>query len=301
MVSAPAIRTCSLTKWYGRSLGVDSVSFDVQPGETVGFLGPNGSGKTTVMRMLMGLISPSTGNAEIFGADVATSRSTVRAAIGYLPGTLGLYGTMTARQYFSFLGRMRRADCMARADSLSARLALDTGTRISDMSKGTRQKVGVVQAFMHSPRVLVLDEPTSGLDPLVQHEFDGILREACAEGAAVLLSSHVLAEVERLAHRVAILDAGRLVAFDDVANLPGRASRMVTLEFDGPADPARLAGVPGFTLLSCSGRHITGTVTGSQRPMLEAALRGGLVTVTSPERPLDELFRGLVGRGGLRS
>jgi len=301
MVSAPAIRTCSLTKWYGQSLGVDSVSFEVQPGEVVGFLGPNGSGKTTVMRMLMGLISPSTGNAEIFGADVATSRSSVRAAIGYLPGTLGLYGTMTARQYFLFLGRMRRADCMARAEALSDRLALDTGARINDMSKGTRQKVGVVQAFMHSPRVLVLDEPTSGLDPLVQHEFDSILHEACAEGAAVLLSSHVLAEVERLAQRVAILDAGRLVAFDDVANLPGRASRMVTLEFEGPADPTHLAGVPGFRLLSCSGRQITGTVTGSQRPMLEAALRGGLVTVTSPERPLDELFRGLVGRGGTRS
>ena len=295
MASAPAIRTRDLTKYYGTVRGVEGVDLEVAPGSIVGFLGPNGSGKTTVIRMLVGLISPTRGSAEILGSDVATSRPSVRAPLGYLPGTLGLYGKMTAREYFSFLSRMRRVDCSAAADALCGRLSLDPDLRISDMSKGTRQKVGVVQAFMHSPTVVVLDEPTSGLDPLVQHEFDSVLRDACARGTAVLLSSHVLSEVERLADRVAILDSGRLVALDDVSALPGRSVRTVVLEFATDADPSLLSRVPGFALTACEGRRITGTVAGSQRPLLEAALRGDLVAVVSPERSLDELFRGLVG------
>lgn len=295
MVSAPAIRTRDLTKYYGTVRGVDGVDLDVAPGSIVGFLGPNGSGKTTVLRMLVGLITPTRGSAEILGADVATSPPSVRSSLGYLPGTLGLYGKMTAREYFAFLSRMRRVDCRGTADALCERLSLDPCLRISEMSKGTRQKVGVVQAFMHSPMVVVLDEPTSGLDPLVQHEFDRVIREACSRGSAVLLSSHVLGEVERLADRVAILDSGRLVALDDVADLPGRSVRTVVLEFATDADPGLLSRVPGFALTACDGRRITGTVTGSQRPLLEAALRGDLVAVASPERSLDELFRGLVG------
>lgn len=301
MVSAPAIRTRDLTKYYGTTRGVEGVEMDVAPGSIVGFLGPNGSGKTTVLRMLVGLISPTRGCAEVFGADVATSPPSVRSALGYLPGTLGLYGKMTAREYFAFLSRMRRVDCHGPAEELCGRLSLDPGLRIDDMSKGTRQKVGVVQAFMHSPRVVVLDEPTSGLDPLVQHEFDGLLREACSRGTAVLLSSHVLSEVERLADRVAILDSGRLVALEDVANLPGRSVRTVVLEFATDADPGLLSSVPGFAITRCEGRHITGTVAGTQRPLLEAALRGDLVAVVSPERSLDELFRVLVGNQRSRS
>lgn len=290
-----SIRTEGLTKYYGRHLGVEDVTFDVSGGEVVGFLGPNGSGKTTVLRMLVGLISITRGRAALFGRDVAGSGPSARIDLGYLPGTLGLYDKMTAREYFGFLSRMRRRDCTAAAVQLCERLSLDPSRRISSMSKGTRQKVGVVQAFMHSPRLLILDEPTSGLDPLVQHEFETILRETRDRGAAVLLSSHVMSEVERLATKVAILDAGRLVAFDHVEHLPGHGTRTVILEFSGPTDPSILSGVPGFTLTSHEGRRVVGTMTGPQRPLLEAALGADLVAVQSPEPSLDELFRGLVG------
>ena len=295
----PPIRTENLTKFYGDHLGVSDVTFDVGEGEVVGFLGPNGSGKTTVLRMLVGLISITRGHAWLFGHDIAASKPSIRADIGYLPGVLGLYDHMSASDYFAFIARMRGLDCRDRAHALSERLALDETARIGSMSKGTRQKVGVVQAFMHTPRLLILDEPTSGLDPLVQHEFDTLLAETRDRGAAVLLSSHVMSEVERLATKVAILDAGRLVAFDHVEHLPGHARRTVVLEFETAPDPTLFAHVPGFTLTACEGHRIIGTMTGSQRPRLEIAVRSNLVAVQSPEPSLDELFRGLVGNGRL--
>ena len=288
------IRTENLTKNYGTKRGVRDVSFSVAPGEVVGFLGPNGSGKTTVLRMLVGLISMSGGRAEIFGHDVRTSRPSLRADVGYLPGTLGLYESMTATEYFAFHARLRRRDCSAAWRTLCERLDLDPGTRIHSMSKGTRQKVGVVQAFMHSPRLLILDEPTSGLDPLVQHAFDDLLNETRATGTSVLLSSHVLSEVQRLASKVAILNEGELVAFDRVDRLPGRESRHVVLEFESDTDPTFLRSAPGFTLTRHDGRFVEGVSTGSQRDILETSLRHGLVRVHSPEPSLDELFRSIV-------
>jgi ABC-2 type transport system ATP-binding protein len=294
MVATPTISTEGLTKFYGTKVGVEDITFSVEPGEVVGFLGPNGSGKTTVLRMLVGLITVSRGRAELFGRDIRTSRPSFRADIGYLPGTLGLYEKMTAAEYFSFLARMRQRDCATHRRSLCERLNLDPTTRIHSMSKGTRQKVGVVQAFMHSPRLLILDEPTSGLDPLVQHAFDDLLHESSASGVSVLLSSHVMSEVQRLASKVAILNEGELVAFDRVEDLPGHESRTVVLEFDTETDPAFLRGALGFTLTGSDGRFVEGISTGSQRDLLEAALRHGLVRVHSPEPSLDELFRHLV-------
>lgn len=294
MSDVPAIRAVDLTKFYGHRRGVEGVTFSVQPGEVVGFLGPNGSGKTTVLRMLMGLISITRGTAELFGRNVAGADPSVRRDIGYLPGTLGLYDKMTAREYFRFLAKVRGRDCTASFESLSERLSLNPTLHIGSMSKGTKQKVGVVQAFMHSPRLLILDEPTSGLDPLVQHEFDDLLAETQERGTAVLLSSHILSEVERLASRVAILNNGELIIFDDVDALPGHETHSIVLEFASPVDSSHFEHVAGFTLTSCEDNRLEGTMTGSQRPLLEAALREDLVAVQSPEPSLDELFRQLV-------
>jgi ABC-2 type transport system ATP-binding protein len=294
MGDGPVIRTENLTKNYGTKRGVRDVSFSVEPGEVVGFLGPNGSGKTTVLRMLVGLISISSGRAELFGNDVRRARPSLRADVGYLPGTLGLYEKMTAAEYFTFLSRLRRRDCTAAWKALCERLNLDPGTRIHSMSKGTRQKVGVVQAFMHSPRLLILDEPTSGLDPLVQHAFDDLLGETRARGVSVLLSSHVMSEVQRLASKVAILNDGELVTFDRVDRLPGRERRQVVLEFETETDPVFLRGALGFSLTRHDGRFVEGVSTGSQRDILEASLQHGLVRVHSPEPSLDDLFRSIV-------
>lgn len=293
----PAVQLQGLTKFYGDSLGVEDITFQVQPGEIVGFLGPNGSGKTTVLRMLVGLLSVTRGSARIFGEDITTAGPGLRARVGYLPGTLSLYEHMTAREYLGFLAGMRGRDCSARTVDLAGRLNLDLGRRIEDMSKGNKQKVGVIQAFMHDPDLLLLDEPTSGLDPIVQREFDDILDEARSRGAAVLLSSHVMSEVERLATHVAIINKGRLVVFDYVEALRERTVRRVILEFATDEDASRFVPVNGFVLESREGRHVAGSMPGSQHDLLVSALKQNLVTVHSPEPSLDDLFVGLVNGG----
>ena len=294
MAFAPAVRLDRLTKFYGRRLGVQDVSFEVNPGEVVGFLGPNGSGKTTVLRMLVGLLRPTSGRAELFGLDVRTCGPSVRDRVGYLPGTLSLYRRMTAGSYLSFMERMRGRDCAARSAELCERLGVDAAARIGEMSKGNRQKVGVVQAFMHDPDLLVMDEPTSGLDPVVQKQFDDLLQESTSRGAAVLLSSHVMSEVERLASRVAIVNKGSMVAFDRVDDLRSRTAATVVFEFAGPVDPYPLVSVPGFALTRTVGNTVEGTVRGTQHELLAAAVAMGVVAVRSPERTLDELFLDLV-------
>lgn len=288
------VRVHRLTKFYGQRRGVEDISFVVQPGEVVGLLGPNGSGKTTVIRMLVGLISISSGHAEILGQNVSTSSPDIRTHLGYLPGTLGLYEHLTARQFFTLLGNLRRKNCDSTISELSERLSLDLDLRIKTMSKGTKQKVGLLQAFMHEPSLLILDEPTSGLDPLVQHEFEHLLGKYQDRGGSVILSSHVLSEVEKLAHRVIILNNGRLLANEKVETLPGHESRDVVIHFDRVVDPQHFANVEGFQLISASQTQIVGITTGSQRPLLEIALPLGLVRIESPEPSLDELFRHLV-------
>lgn len=294
MSASFAVRAEKLTKFYGKRRGVEDISFDVTPGEVVGFLGPNGSGKTTVLRMLMGLISITHGRAELFGQDIAGSTSEIRSRVGYLPGTLGLYEHLTARQFFTFIGKLRNSDCKKNLETLCHRFSLDPDLRIKTMSKGTKQKVGLIQAFMHQPNVLILDEPTSGLDPLVQYEFEHLLRETQQRGAAVILSSHVLSEVEKLAHRVVILNNGRLLANASVEALPGHESRDVVLDFDRNVLESDFQNIPGFQLLSCSERQISGVTTGTQRPLLEVAVQCGVARIQSPEPTLDALFRQLV-------
>lgn len=296
----PAVQLLGLTKYYGGTLGVEDITFRVSQGEIVGFLGPNGSGKTTVLRMLAGLLSITRGSAKVFGEDVTAAGPGLRSRMGYLPGTLSLYGHMSARDYLAFLAAMRRKDCAARVTELARRLDLDLGKRIDGMSKGNKQKVGVIQAFMHDPDLLLLDEPTSGLDPIVQREFDDILDETRDRGAAVLLSSHVMSEVERLATHVAIINKGRLVVFDRVDTLRERTVRRVILEFATDADAAAFRPADGYAVESRSGRHVTGSITGSQHDLLLSALQQNLVTVHSPEPSLDDLFVGLVNSGGTR-
>lgn len=242
----------------------------------------------------MGLISITRGQAGLFGRDIGTSSSSIRARVGYLPGTLGLYEHLTARQYFDFLSELRRTDCRKSLTSLCQRFSLDPELRIKTMSKGTKQKVGLIQAFMHQPDLLILDEPTSGLDPLVQHEFEHLLDETRKRGASVILSSHVLSEVEKLAHRVVILNNGQLLANEPVASLPGHDTREIVLDFEHPVLPADFQNITGFRLLSCSERRVTGLTTGSQRPLLEAAVRRDVIRIQSPEPSLDALFRQLV-------
>lgn len=308
MPSGAAVSLRGLTKYYGRRLGVEDVTFDVRPGEVVGFLGPNGSGKTTVLRMLLGLISITRGTATILGQDVATAPPSMRGRIGYLPGALALYKNQTVEEFLGFVARMRGDDSHGPGASLCERMGLERGRRIGDLSKGNRQKVGVVQAFMHEPEVLILDEPTSGLDPIVQREFESVLAEARDRGAAVILSSHVMHEVEQLATRVAIIDKGRLRAVDSVDALKTHLSRVLTFTFPAPVDVEPLrnrSGVRGLTILEptvdAADFRVEVAVSGSEADLLRAALDAGLVHVSSVDPALDEIFLELTGNGDAKA
>ena len=285
-----SISVLGLTKYYGKKVGVKDISFNVFPGEIVGFLGPNGSGKTTVMRMLVGLIHPTAGSARMLGEEVSLQNHSVRAKIGYLPGNPGLYKNMTVIDYLSFLADLRNLDCTIRINELLERFSISPQNEISGLSKGTKQKVGVIQALMHSPQILILDEPTSGLDPIVQHEFETILQEERSQVVSILLSSHVMSEVDELANRVIILLNGQLVVVDTVEALKSRTTRALRLEFPEVVNGTFFMEIPGVESVHVDGRFVDCTVTGPETELLAAAVERDLISVTSQEPTLEEIF-----------
>ncbi len=297
MSSQAAISLHNLTKSYGKSRGIENVTFEVFPGEVFGFLGPNGAGKTTAIRTLVGLINATSGSAEILGEDALSSSVKLRSKIGYLPGVLSIYKGYTAWQYLQFIAKMRGTNCDEKITEYAARLKLDLHKHISDLSKGNRQKVGVIQSFMHQPDVLFLDEPTSGLDPIVQREFEAILDEAKARGAAVMLSSHVLSEVEHLADRVAIINEGRLVIVEKISVLKEKAPRTIDLYFNKEVDQSIFNQIQGIKDLQVKGSRASCTVIGSESQLLTVALNNGLESVRTHEPTLDEIFLTLVSAG----
>lgn len=297
MSSQAAISLHNLTKSYGKSRGIENVTFEVFPGEVFGFLGPNGAGKTTAIRTLVGLINATSGSAEILGEDALSSSVKLRSKIGYLPGVLSIYKGYTAWQYLQFIAKMRGTNCDEKIKEYATRLKLDLHKHISDLSKGNRQKVGVIQAFMHQPDVLFLDEPTSGLDPIVQREFEAILDRAKARGAAVMLSSHVLSEVEHLADRVAIINEGKLVIVEKISVLKEKAPRTIDLYFNKEVDQSIFNQIQGIKDLQVKGSRASCTVIGSESQLLTVALNYGLESVRTNEPTLDEIFLSLVSTG----
>ena len=297
----PSICLAGLTKYYGHNLGVEDLTFDVRPGEVFGFLGPKGAGKTTAIRMIVGLLRITRGSATVLGADVASAPASLRHRIGYLPGALVLYGNLTGGEYLRFLARMRGGAMTRRINDLSERLNLDLTRHIHDLSKGNQQKIGVVQAFMHSPDVLILDEPTAGLDPIVQREFEALIDEAQQQGAAILLSSHVLSEVDHLAGRVAIIDEGHLLVVEDIASLKRRALRTIDLDFPQPVATAPFAVIEGVTDVRSRGSQVTCTMTGEETGLLRHAVDLGVLSVRTHEPSLDQIFFSLVQGGDRRA
>jgi beta-exotoxin I transport system ATP-binding protein len=205
-----AIRTWQLSKSYGRRPALQELELEVPAGGVFGYLGPNGAGKTTTIRLLAGLLRPTSGRAEVFGLDTVADRERVQRRIGYLPGDFVAYPDLTGRQFLRYLAGLRGDVDGSHVDGLAKRFDLDLGLRIGRLSHGNRQKVGIIQAFMHQPDLLILDEPTNGLDPIMQREFLALVREHRDAGRTVFLSSHILTEVEAAADTVGILRAGRL-------------------------------------------------------------------------------------------
>jgi len=285
-----------LTKWYGKSRGIIDLSFEVYAGEVFGFLGPNGSGKTTAMRTILGLIRPTAGSASLLGRVNPIGDLSFRNRIGYLPGVAALYDNYTARGYLHFIARVRKLDLADVINAYGERLDLELDQHIHDLSKGNRQKVALIQAFMHSPELLFLDEPTSGLDPLVQREFETMLAETRTRGASVLLSSHVLSEVEHLADRVAIIDQGKAVAIDEISRLKSRARREIELVFQNPVSASDFAGIEGIKEVETRGHTAHCIITGSERELLRRSVELGVVEVRTKESSLEEIFLDLIGK-----
>ncbi|HEY3560605.1 MAG TPA: ABC transporter ATP-binding protein [Kribbella sp.] len=284
------IRTRGLTKRFGRRTALDRLDLDVPAGVIVGYLGPNGAGKTTTIRLLAGLIRPSAGSAVVFGFDAADQYDTIQRRIGYLPGDFVAYPDLTGTQYLDYFAHLYGGVDRERIELLAKRFELDLGIRIGALSRGNRQKIGIVQAFMHEPDLLILDEPTSGLDPLMQREFRTLLRETRDAGRTVFLSSHVLSEVEAVADTVAILRAGRLVTVQSVQALKDRARRRLDLTFAGTPPADRIHAVPGVQHVTIEGRTVRVAVTGSTAELLKAVAPYDVTNILSHEADLEAAF-----------
>jgi len=287
-----AIETFGLTKRYGAITAVADLSLRVEPGQVFGFLGPNGAGKSTTIRMLLGLQRPTRGHATLLGLDAAAGSVEIHRCIGYLPGDLELFPRLTGRQHIAWFARARGDVDDALVRQLIERFQVVADRPVRELSKGNRQKVGLVLAFMHRPELLVLDEPTSGLDPLMQHEFADLLRETADQGRTVFLSSHELDEVQRVADRIGIIKQGRLVAEDTVDGLRRAAPRKMEVLFRRPVDPAALSMVTGVSVTACDGPQVTLEVTGEIAAALKAIADHDPVDLICRPADLDELFLG---------
>lgn len=281
----------ALSKYFGRHPAVVDLDLDIPPGVVFGYLGPNGAGKTTTIRMLVGLSRPSSGRVLIGGADTVRDRAAARRRIGYLPGQFVAYPDLTAHEYLGYLAHLRGGVDHKTVTRLAERLDLDTGGRIGAMSHGNRQKVGLVQAFMAEPEVIVLDEPTTGLDPLVQREFQAIVREVRERGATVFLSSHVLSEVQAVADSVGILRQGRLVEVRAVTALTARALHRLRFEFARiPPDTAVLRALDGVRTVRAEGRTVHVEIEGSTAELLKVVAPHDVVDITGHEPDLEDVF-----------
>jgi ABC-2 type transport system ATP-binding protein len=287
---AAAIEMYQLTKRYGRARGIEDVDLVVENGEVFGFLGPNGAGKTTAIRTLLDFQRPTSGRASVLGLDSQRDSVEIHRRVGYLPGELTLYGRLSGREHTDWLARVRHLDDLTERDTLAERFQLDLDRPIRDLSKGNRQKVGIVQAFMHHPELVLLDEPTGGLDPLMQEEFRILLREMAREGRTAFLSSHSLDEVERVADRVGAIRDGRMITVDSVQHLQAAAKRHVTVRFDGPVDASEFAVLPGVENVSADEGQLHMTVSGSLDAVVKAAARHRVVDFVSQPADLEEIF-----------
>jgi len=286
------VETQGLTKRYGSSRGIEDVTFTIDEGEVFGFLGPNGAGKTTTIRTLMGLLRPTAGSAHIGGLDCWEQSTDVKRLVGYLPGELSLDPNLTGGQILEYFANLRGGVDQTYLKQLIARMGLDPTRKFRQYSSGNKRKIGIVQAFMHRPRLLILDEPTNGLDPLNQQEFDRMVNEVREEGRTVFLSSHILTEVEQTCTRVAIIREGRLVRVGGVTELKGLKRHEVTITFANAAPAEAFKSLEGVEQVDAlpDGHTLRLAVSGGLDSVVKAAAQYQVVTLTSQEPSLEEIF-----------
>ena len=291
MTNQSAVRTEGLTKHYGNVEALNNLDLDIEKGEIFGFLGPNGAGKTTTIRTMLDEIRPSAGSASILGMDSHQQALEIRKSIGYLPSDLTMYPNLTGHDTLTYYANLRGGVDWGYVDELADRLGADLSKKVGDLSSGNRQKVGLIQAFMNRPDVLIMDEPSSGLDPLVQREFQTMMREVANDGRTIFLSSHTLGEVQRVAGRVGIIRNGNLIAVEEVASLRSKALRKVDLFFDGPVEASVLEPLPGVSDVKVENHHATLSFSGQMETLLHVVTdRYTLMDISTQEADLEEIF-----------
>ncbi|HLF41330.1 MAG TPA: ABC transporter ATP-binding protein [Acidimicrobiia bacterium] len=295
MSSDLAIDSTQLTKYYGAQRGVVDLDLDVRAGEVFGFLGPNGAGKSTTIHLLMGQIRPSRGTAAVLGLDCWRDRDAAQRRVGFLPGEFTLYERLTGAEMLAYLARLRGGVSQGVLSGLVDRFAVELDRPIRDLSMGNKQKIGLVQAFMHEPELVILDEPTLGLDPMVQREFQRLLREVRDEGRTVFLSSHTLSEVERVADRVGIIREGTLVEVAEVSRLKQLSVRRIDFEFAVPVPATVFEGVDGVRHVEVEGREAKVEVEGSLARVMKVAADHEVIDLHVREAHLEEIFLAYYG------
>ena len=286
----PIIRLLNFTKMYGSIVGVDDISLDVMPGYIFGFLGPNGSGKTTTISTMVDLIRPTKGSIEIFGLDSVENSLEIRSRIGYLAGDFALERGLTGWQQLEFFGNLRGDFNKNKVGELAERLNCDLNRKFKTLSRGNKQKVGLISALMHDPELLILDEPTSGLDPLIQSEFNKIIMEYKKEGKTVFISSHVLSEIQELCNRVVFVREGKLIADKTMKELSVGLPKEITVLSKDKKVPQMLEKLPGFVVSGKKGSQISGTFVGDINLLLSSLAKHKIDNLHLQEADLETVF-----------
>lgn len=292
MSNKPSINIQSLTKTYkGMSLpSVDNLSLRVMPGEVYGFLGPNGAGKSTTIRTLMNFLQPTDGTAEILGLDIVSDSVSIKRHAGYLSGDFAIYPKMTGKQYIEYLNELQNGDGKQYAKEVEKRLQAVTDKPLGELSRGQRQKIGIIQAFMHKPKVLILDEPTSGLDPLMQDVFYDLVQEAKHRGAAVFMSSHIMGEVQKICDRVGIIREGKLISESSISELVNEAAQTFDVTFRNKAPITELKQITGLQVQNQKDNRVTFHMHGDLQILFGVLSRHPIDSIDTQTLDLEELF-----------
>ncbi len=287
--TAPAIEIEQLKKNYGKIQAVKGFSMSVERGEIFGFLGPNGAGKTTTIRCMLNLIYPTAGSIRILGMDAQSDSINLHKHLGYLPGDVRLPGDMTGKQVIDYFSRLQGLEPVL-LNSLVEMFDVEMKRPIKGYSKGMRQKIGIVLAFMCDPDVLLLDEPTSGLDPLLQKTFNQFLLDEQARGKTIFMSSHIMSDVEKVCHRVAVIRNGELVTVETVEALREKAGQRVIVEFGDSVAPEELARIPGVSMVQQQNHTFQFNISGSMDALIKTLSQHNVVRLNAEEAPLEEVF-----------
>jgi len=287
--SVPAIEIEGLQKAYGKIQAVKGITISVERGEIFGFLGPNGSGKTTTIRCMLDVIRPTAGKIRVLGLDAQHDTMELHRHIGYLPGDVRLPGSMTGKQVIDYFSRLQGLEPVL-LDDLVTRFDVEMKRPLKGYSKGMRQKIGIVLAFMCDPEVLILDEPTSGLDPLLQRTFNEFLLQEQQRGKTIFMSSHIMSDVEKVCQRVAVIRQGEIVTIEEVEKLRQKSGQRVSVEFGDPVSADELSHIPGVSNVTTTNHTYHFNVGGSMDALIKALSRHEVLRLQAEEAPLEEVF-----------